>query len=287
MCGGMEMRKGLTRAGIGGGLGIEAFAELASRNGFAAVDVGGEEIVRWIESQGLERVQERLSELNVSIGAIGLCVDWRAADAGFRTGLAQLAIQAQAAAAVGCRVCCTYALPAVDENPAQLLAVATVRLRTCARVLDAYGIRLALEFVGPHHLRRQWRHPFVQDMAGMLDWIDAIGERNVGLLLDSLHWYTTEGTLGELLHLHPHQIAHVHLNDAPDVPVSAVRDDGRLYPGEGVIDLAGFLQSLSRIGYAGVVSQEVLTPQPPTDTPEVLASKSARLFDKLFQAVPN
>ncbi|MCY0869239.1 MAG: sugar phosphate isomerase/epimerase [Firmicutes bacterium] len=278
------MRKGLTRAGIGGALDIESFAQLASRHGFTAVDVGGEEIVRWIAAEGLVRVQERLSELHVGIGAIGLCADWRGSDAQFRAGIAQLAIQAEAAASVGCQVCCTYALPSVDANPAELLSIATVRLRTCARVLDTFGLRLALEFVGPHHLRRQWRYPFVQDSSGMLDWIGAIGERSVGLLLDSLHWYTTAGTVSQLEQFKAHQIVHVHINDAPDVPVSEVRDDGRLYPGEGVIDLTGFLRALSRIGYEGVVSQEVLTPQPPTHSPEQLASRSARLFDALFQA---
>ena len=60
------------------------------------------------------------------------------------------------------------------------MALATTRLRACANILGAYGIRLALEFVGPHHLRTQWKNPFIWTVQETLDWIDAIGEPNVG-----------------------------------------------------------------------------------------------------------
>ena len=56
------------------------------------------------------------------------------------------------------------------------MALATRRLRTCAQILGAYGIRLGLEFVGPHHLRTAWKHPFIWTLDETLDWIDAIGE---------------------------------------------------------------------------------------------------------------
>ena len=33
-----------------------------------------------------------------------------------------------------------------------------------------------------------------------------------------------------------------------------------MYPGEGVIDLAGFLGALNNIGYKGAISQEIYRP---------------------------
>ena len=109
---------------------------------------------------------------------------------GFPRGLPKLAQAAEAAAALGCTSCCTYVLPSTDLGAAHFMALATRRLRTCAQILGAYGIRLGLEFVGPHHLRTRWKHPFIWTIDETLDWIDAIGERNVGLLFDSYHWYT-------------------------------------------------------------------------------------------------
>ncbi|UUZ89861.1 sugar phosphate isomerase/epimerase [Paenibacillus sp. P25] len=146
------------------------------------------------------------------------------------------------------------------------MALATRRLRTCAEILEAYGIRLGLEFVGPHHLRTRWANPFIWDIPSTLDWIDAIGKKNVGLLFDAYHWYTTEAGYEDILKLGASQIVHVHINDAPDVPVAEVLDNDRLYPGEGVIPLADFLRGLRQIGYSGVVAQEILTPQPLTQT---------------------
>jgi len=47
------------------------------------------------------------------------------------------------------------------------------------------------------------------------------------------------------------------VNDAPRLPPEEIRDDERLMPGEGVIDLAGFFGALKEIGYADGVSPEV------------------------------
>jgi sugar phosphate isomerase/epimerase len=175
-------------------------------------------------------------------------------------------------------------LPSTDLGAAHFMALATRRLRTCAQILGAYGIRLGLEFVGPHHLRTRWQNPFIWTVDETLDWIDAIGERNVGLLFDSYHWYTNGGTVADIEKLRVDQIVHVHINDAPDVPVEEVLDNGRVYPGEGVIDLAGFLQGLQRIGYTGAVAQEILTAEAPTDSPESLAERSKAGFDKVYAA---
>jgi sugar phosphate isomerase/epimerase len=209
-------------------------------------------------------------------------VEWRGSDEEFRASLSGLAEAAATARAVGCLSCCTYILPSTDHKPAAFMAQATYRLRACARILGVYGIRLGLEFVGPHHLRTAWKFPFIWTMEETLDWIAAIGEPNVGLLLDSIHWHTTGSTAADIERLKPEQIVHVHLNDAPDVPVEEVRDNVRLYPGEGVIDLAGFLGALNRIGYRGVVSQEVLLPEAPTDSAESLIARSKAGFDKSF-----
>jgi sugar phosphate isomerase/epimerase len=92
----------------------------------------------------------------------------------------------------------------------------------------------------------------------------------VGLLIDSYHCYTTGIGRAELAQLSDAQIVHVHLNDATDAPVEA-RDGARVLPGEGVIDLSGFLQGISEAGYTGYVAVEVLAPQPLADTPQEAA----------------
>lgn len=275
------MLRGLTGAGLGKLESTEQFIELAAKYGFAAVDL---DALALVESHSVDGARELLNKHGLVIGSIGLPVEWRGTEETFRAGLPKLTQAAAAAAALGCTSCCTYILPSTDLNAAHFMALATRRLRTCAQILGAYGIRLGLEFVGPHHLRTRWKHPFIWTLEETLDWIDAIGESNVGLLFDAYHWYTNGLTVSDIEKLRPEQIVHVHINDAPDVPVEDVLDNGRVYPGEGVIDLAGFLQGLARIGYKGAVSQEILTATPPTDAPESLVQRSKTGFDKVYAA---
>ncbi|OCT14574.1 xylose isomerase [Paenibacillus pectinilyticus] len=275
------MLRGLTRAGLGQIESDEQFIELAAKYGFQAVDL---DALSLVEAHTVAGARELLEKNGLVVGSIGLPVEWRTTEEAFREGLPKLAQAAEAAAALGCTSCCTYVLPSTDFGAAHFMALATRRLRTCAQILGAYGIRLGLEFVGPHHLRTRWQNPFIWTIDETLDWIDAIGEPGVGLLFDSYHWYTNGGTVADIEKLRVDQIVHVHINDAPDVPVADVLDNGRLYPGEGVIDLAGFLQGLHRIGYTGAVAQEILTATPPTDSPESLVERSKAGFDKVYAA---
>jgi sugar phosphate isomerase/epimerase len=278
------MLKGLSRAGIGDVGSIQSFVQAAASHQFEAVTASGNELEEWIAQEGAESVNAFLQEQGIQIGSIGLSVQWRNSEEEFRSGLARLAKDAEAAAAVGCTTCTTYVLPSTDQSAAHFMAVATRRLRICAQILAPYGIRFGLEFVGPHHLRTRWSHPFIWGLQETLDWIDAIDERNVGLLFDSYHWYTNELGLDDILRLDASQIVLVHINDAPDLPVADVLDNERLYPGEGVIDLAGFLRSLKQIGYTGVVAQEILTPKPSEESSATLLLRSQEAFSKVYSA---
>ncbi|GAE36284.1 sugar phosphate isomerase/epimerase family protein [Halalkalibacter akibai] len=220
----------------------------------------------------------------IEIATIGLSVEWRTTDEEFVNGLERLVLDAKAASTLGCRTCTTYILPSTDQDAAPFMAKATTRLRTCAQILASYGIRLGLEFVGPHHLRTTWKNPFIWNLQQTLEFIDAINERNVGLLVDAYHCYTNEISHEELGRLTADQIVHVHINDAKNIPVKDLLDNDRLYLGEGVIDLIGFLQTLQKIGYTGAVSQEVLTIEPPKEDTESLIKKSAENYAKLFHA---
>ncbi len=275
------MLQGLTGAGLGKLESDLQFIELAAKYEFQCVDIDAKGLV---DRLGAEAAAEMLQSRQLEIGAIGLPVDWRGSNEQFLSGLEKLPAAAAAAKAHGCTRCCTYILPSTDAPAAHFMALATSRLRACASILGAYGIRLGLEFVGPHHLRTQWKNPFIWTVQETLDWIDAIGKPNVGLLYDAYHWYTNEMTTDDIRQLRADQIVHVHINDAKDIPIRDVLDNDRLYPGEGVIDLPGFLQALNDIGYKGPVTQEILTPSTPTGTPEELAAKSRQAFNSVFGA---
>lgn len=266
----------LTTAGIGNPGSLEALVALAGRYGFGGVDTGGDALQQWVAEKGLDGVRRFLAENDVRIGSIGLPVEWRKDEATFRNGLPRLAAHAHLAAELGVKACCTWMLPSIDEPVGPYTARAIRRFRACAQILGDFGMQLGLEFVGPHHLRRRGAHLFVYDLPGTLELIDGIGLPNVGLLLDSYHWHTTDGTAAAIEALPASAIVHVHINDAKDQPVDALLDNDRLFPGEGVIDLKGFCRALRRIGYTGFISLEVLTQTPPPGPPAEMAARARR-----------
>lgn len=272
---------GLTRAGIGDVGSDEEFIKAAANYGFQAVDGNP---ISFVERNGKQAAVAFLERHHVKWSSFGLPVDWRTTDEAFRNDLPKLATAAKAAHEIGCTSCCTYILPSTDLEPAAFMALAIKRLRLCAQLLGAYNIRLGLEYVGPHHLRTMWKHPFIWTQSETLDLIAAIGEPNVGLLLDTYHWYTTEMSAADIAKLNPYQIVHVHINDARDVPLKEALDNDRVYPGEGVIDIAEFLQALQKTGYQGAVTQEVLTKSPPTEAACDLLRRSQSGMEKVIAA---
>jgi sugar phosphate isomerase/epimerase len=123
-------------------------------------------------------------------------------------------------------------------------------------VLARSHVRLGLEFLGPLHLRRQRPHEFIWRMDEMLGFARECGP-NVALLLDSWHWHHAGAAPSDILAAGKDGIVHVQVNDSPRLPPEEIRDNERLMPGEGVIDLPGFFDALRKIGYSDGVSPEV------------------------------
>ena len=273
------MIRGLTRTGVGDVGDDEGLISRAARYGFATVDLDPSGL---IETRGVDGARELLERHGMGLGSALLPVEWRADEERFRRDLVPLAGKLETAAALGAASFWTYLLPSVDEDPASYLAKGTRRLRLCAELLEAFGFRLALEFLAPRDLRGRWKHPLLWSIGQTMDWIGAIDRPNLGLLLDSFHWHAAGHGVDDILRLRPNEVVHVHLGDAPDIPIENLPDDDRLYPGEGVIDLRGFLGALKNIGYKGIVAQEVLSPAPPKAPPEELLERSKKGFDRLF-----
>jgi sugar phosphate isomerase/epimerase len=200
-----------------------------------------------------------MKEKGVRYGAAGLPVEFRRDEARFQSDLAQLPKRAKLMSQLGVTRVATWVLPGHNElTYLQHFKLLEARFRATAQVLKDHGIRLGLEFVGPHTSRARFRFPFACAQADMMELVSAIGTGNVGLLLDSWHWYTSHGTVDELLRLSNADIVHVHVNDAPaGVAVDQQVDNRRQLPvTSGVIDLKGFINALVKVGYDGPVEVE-------------------------------
>lgn len=254
------MFRNLTPNAIGIKADLASTIKLAKADGWQGIDLPIVEALKIAKTQSIEIVQQQLSESGLRLGGWGLPFDWRQ-DYG-QDALDTLAEQAALAQSLGCTRVYTWVPPASsDKTYREQFAFCVRQLQPIARVLAEHGCRFALESIGPRTLRTDQQYGFIYTFAGMLGLCQAVGE-NAGLLVDSYHWYTSLGTLSDLRALSANEIVYVHVNDAPSgVAVADQLDQVRRLPSTtGVIDLAGFLQTLRDCGYDGPVTPEPFEP---------------------------
>jgi sugar phosphate isomerase/epimerase len=228
------------------------FARLAAKVGYPGVDVDLSAAMK----AGLPATNNLLEDLKIKPAAVGLPVEFRKDDAAFAKDLEKLGDAASFAAAIDCPRMITWIMPSSKTPKVELRALYLKRFRACADVLARSHVRLGLEFLGPLHLRKMEPYEFIWRMPEMLAFARECGS-NVGLLLDVWHWYHAGATTEDIVKAGKAGIVHVHFSDAPKLPPEQIRDNERLMPGEGVINLNAFLMALHEIGYQDALSVEV------------------------------
>ncbi|MCW5555795.1 MAG: sugar phosphate isomerase/epimerase [Verrucomicrobiae bacterium] len=237
-----------------GAIGVQAdqleTIRLAAKHGFTAVEPFAQFLAGLDDSKREELVGD-LKTKGIAWGAAGLPVDFRGDDARFEQGLAELprlaaALQRCGATRVGTWISPGHNTLDKDAN----FERHQQRLKKVAQVLKDHGLRLGLEYVGTPSLRARSKHPFLYNLSGTRALIAAIGTGNIGLVLDSWHWWTAGDTEAELLGLRNEDVVAVDLNDAPAGLTLEQQQDGQreLPTATGVIPVAKFLTALRQIG---------------------------------------
>ncbi len=253
------MFKSLHPGAIGFSVPFDKALVLAHTSGFTGLDLSFPELRQFVEQTSLQAVQERFQAAQLRPGGWGLPIDFRGDEEKYRAGLAELPAYAAIAQGLGSPWCATWILPFSDElDYGANMEFHARRLRPITQILADHGCRFGIEFVGPKTMREGHTHEFISTIRGALELGERIGTGNIGLLLDSWHWYTSHGTVEDLKQLTAQQVVYVHVNDAPaGLDVDKQIDLQRLLPGaSGVIDITSFLQTLERIGYDGPVVVE-------------------------------
>jgi sugar phosphate isomerase/epimerase len=248
-------------------------AELAARVGYPGVDV---DLGRAM-ADGAAATRALLERLKLKPAALSFPVDVRKDEAAFEQGLKKLEPSAVFARDIGCPRMVTWVSPSSPLPKDEQRRIYRERFQKAARILAASGVRLGLEFIGPLAARKQFPNEFIWRMNEMLEFAAECGA-NVGLLLDAWHWHHAGATAQDIIAAGKQRVVHVHISDAADLPPDKVKDNERLMPGEGVIDLSGFLRALAKIGYDGALSVEVFgrAKDLPPEEAAALALKTTR-----------
>lgn len=201
------------------------------------------------------RVADDLADAGLVAGPAPVPLEFREGEDAFRRGMRDLPRLARLAAQLGTTTM-YRSIPASSDRPArELRPLLLRRIGQIADVLAASGLRLAVEVLGPLHRREDSEHEFIYRLTDAADFVADCPD-NVGLLADAWHWHHAGDSVEDLLAVGP-LIHHVHVADSAPMPPELIRDDERLLPGDGVIDLPAFVGALRTINYTGFVTPEV------------------------------
>jgi sugar phosphate isomerase/epimerase len=250
----------LSRLGLHGT--FEQSVQLAHAYGFEGIDPD-EKLFASLSADGLKRLLDGLAAKNLRFGAAGLPVDFRGGEPAFNEGLRTLPSAAATLQRAGVPRVSTWVMPCSNDlTYLQNFRQHACRLRECANVLSGHGQRFGLEYVATRTLWRSERNPFIHTMSEMKELEVAIGTDNMGIQLDSWHWYNAEETAADIETLRGRDVITVDLNDAPHLPLDQLHDDHRELPAAtGVIPVRQFLRALAAIGYDGPIQAEPFNAQ--------------------------
>ncbi|HET6180571.1 MAG TPA: TIM barrel protein [Candidatus Sulfotelmatobacter sp.] len=232
--------------------------ELATKHGFEGLDPDISYFAS-LRDDALRRLLDELQERKLKFGAAGLPVEFRKDAETFNADLKKLPAAGDVLENAGIRRVNTWIMPCSDElTYLQNFRQHTERLRLCAQVLADHNQKLGLEYVSPRTLWRSQKHPFIHTMSEMKELLAAIGTNNLGIQLDSWHWFNAQETAQDVATLRGQDVITVDLNDAPaGLTLDQYRDNSRELPAAtGVIPVKQFLDALLQIEYDGPIQAE-------------------------------
>ncbi len=277
-----------TIAFVPGSIGIQAdqahSISLAAAHGFESVEPMHADLRR----DGVEKHVEALNKAGLQWAAAALPVNFKSDEDSFKEGLKDLPRVADTLKAAGVTRVGTWLRPSSnDMSYTQNLKLKARRLKAMAEILADRGQRLGLEYVGT---RRNWtglRYSFVHTMAGAKDLIAETGATNIGIVLDSWHWWTSQETGEDIRTLKNDDLVSADLNDAPKgVRLEDQYDNHRELPlATGVIDLKDFLSSLVAVGYDGPIRAEPFNQSLSAMSDDVASKATSEAMHKAFALV--
>jgi 2-keto-myo-inositol isomerase len=137
---------------------------------------------------------------------------------------------------------------------AETIAESVRVLDELARVAQSHNVALAFEFLGQTDCS-------VQTLELASEIVNKVARENVGLVIDSFHFYAGGSTVDSIDALDPEKLFVFHINDAEDLPRAELEDRHRLLPGLGILPLREIVAALRRIGYNRVASVEIFRPE--------------------------
>jgi len=145
-------------------------------------------------------------------------------------------------------------LPPAGVSSYELIEESVQVLRELASIGERHGVALAFEFLGQ-------RDCSVQTLELAEEIVENVNRRNIGLVIDSFHFYTGGSTIAMIDALDAKRLFIFHIDDAEGLPRDQLTDAHRLLPGLGILPLKEMIAAFKRIGYDANASVEIFRPE--------------------------
>jgi len=260
------------RAGL-----VEDIAQ-AEAAGFDLIEIWAAKLRTYLKRHSLEDLKrefagKRLKPIAInSIERISFCPDY--------SEVRRVEQEMEELGSVAHALNCPYivVVPSFLKKPAPEAVVikeTVARLRVLSEQAKNFPVSLAFEFLG-------FADCSVNTLALAHRIITQVHRRNVGLVLDTFHFFAGGSSLQSILELNPKKLFILHINDAPPLTRTRLKDKHRLYPGDGVIPLKKIFTGLDRIGYRRLASIELFNPsywkQPPAQVARTAFQKCKQVL---------
>lgn len=252
---------------------LEIEIPAAAAAGFEGLELWWDKVVAYLEEHSVEELKALLEREQVR--AIGICPfafspfkETEQCRRDIQTGL-------EIASVIGCEMLtiCPYGRP-IQMDQEEARDAYAKELLLLMGMASKYGIRLAIEPISGHTL-----------IPGPLETLDLIrragNPRDLGTLVDTFH-YSRSGVSVETVRQIPlEKLFIVHVNDSIAGDAEGLVDADRLYPTEGVLDLAGYMRELRAVGYDGYLSVEVFRREYWREPVETICSRAIKSYDAM------
>jgi 2-keto-myo-inositol isomerase len=229
---------------------------VAGKAGFDFLEIWAAKLIGYLDRGGLQALRRDLRRAGVRPATLNSVERITFNDpSGHIRMLEDFQRLCRVAEAIGCETILVVPSPRPKSVSLAAIEKESVRvLRELSRLAQPHGVRLAYEFLG-------FADCTVNTLAQCAAIVEKVARPNVGLVLDTFHFFAGGSGLASIREVNPRRIFMVHLNDVERAPRRRMHDALRLYPGKGVIPLRSILRELRAIGYGGMVSVEIFRPQ--------------------------
>ena len=229
---------------------------VAGRAGFDFVEIWAAKLIDYLEGGGLPALRRDLKRAGVTAATLNSVEHVTFNDpSGHVRMLEDFERFCRVAEAIACETVLVVPSPRPKGVSMAAIEQESVKvLRELSGIAKPYGVRLAYEFLG-------FADCTVNSLAQCAAIVEKVARPNVGLVLDTFHFFAGGSTIASILEVDPRKVFIVHINDVERAPRRKMHDALRLFPGKGILPLDRIFRALKSIGYDGGVSVEIFRPQ--------------------------